>query len=325
MDPRANPTYTANGPILDKIQGFGVPMRKRLTNYILHWKMMLFRGQGVVEFSGANYSPDAFNYGSTPPYVDYTDEAIFFAVDPAIVNSFREKFDDFWVDTVNWANYANITGPLTREEPDGTYLIDPQFNFPPEQNYRSRAVSRYNAARVATNGRGVDVIMYRITDRAHSDAMINLQATKHIPVRLITEQAQYRLVDRMWHAWNVDRMYLAGVQIRDRQHAGLNHQKSVIVYDQDAAAGDQTMVIFGSSNWTSPSASGQVEHNMFTTRSDLTAWFIDQFNRKWDNLGSSPETKPFTPLPPDAPKNPLPADAATEIATSSVLSWLGGP
>jgi len=221
-----------------------------------------------------------------PTCSDYTDEAIFFAVDPAIVNSFREKFDDFWVDTVNWANYANITGPLTREEPDGTYLIDPQFNFPPEQNYRSRAVSRYNAARVATNGRGVDVIMYRITDRAHSDAMINLQATKHIPVRLITEQAQYRLVDRMWHAWNVDRMYLAGVQIRDRQHAGLNHQKSVIVYDQDAAAGDQTMVIFGSSNWTSPSASGQVEHNMFTTRSDLTAWFIDQFNRKWDNLGS---------------------------------------
>ena len=61
------------------------------------------------------------------------------------------------------------------------------------------------------------------------------------------------------------------------------------------------MAIFGSSNWTSPSANGQVEHNMFTTRSDLTAWFIDQFTRKWDNLASSPETKPFTPLPPDAP------------------------
>ncbi len=142
---------------------------------------------------------------------------------------------------------------------------------------------------------------------------------------MITEQAQYRLVDRMWHSWNVDRMYMAGVQIRDRQHAGLNHQKSVIIYDQDAAAGDQTMVIFGSSNWTSPSASGQVEHNMFTTRSDLTTWFIDQFNRKWDNLASSPETKAFTPLPPDAPKNPLPADGAAEISTAAVLGWLGGP
>ena len=103
-------------------------------------------------------------------------------------------------------------------------------------------------------------------------------------MRLITEQAQYRLVDRMWHSWNVDRLYVAGVQIRDRQHAGLNHQKSVIIYDQDTAPGDQTLAIFGSSNWTSPSASGQVEHNMFTTRSDLITWFIDQFNRKWNNL-----------------------------------------
>ena len=34
-------------------------MRRRLTNYILHWKMMLFRSQGVVEFSGANYSANA--------------------------------------------------------------------------------------------------------------------------------------------------------------------------------------------------------------------------------------------------------------------------
>ena len=59
---------------------------------------------------------------------------------------------------------------------------------------------------------------------------------------------------------------MAGIQIRDRAHAGLNHQKSVIIYDQDAAAGNQPLVIFSSSNWTSPSASGQVEHNMFTAK-----------------------------------------------------------
>src|SRR5688572_18331242 len=325
MDPRANSTYDLNDDRLAELQTAGIPMRKRLTNYILHWKMMLFRSQGVVEFSGANYSANALVYDMTDgPYVNYIDEAIFFARDPAIVNSFREKFDDFWTDTTNWANYANVTGALTRYAPDGTYAQDSQLNFPPDQNYRSRSVSRYNAARTATNGRGIDVIMYRITDRAHSDAMINLEA-RGVPVRLITEQAQYRLVDRMWHAWNVDRMYMAGVQIRDRQHAGLNHQKSVVIYDQDAAAGDQTMVVFGSSNWTSPSASGQVEHNMFTTRSDLTTWFIDQFNRKWDNLASSPETKAFTPLPPDAPINPLPANGATGIATAATLGWLGGP
>jgi hypothetical protein len=325
MDPRANSTYDLNDDRLAELQSAGIPMRKRLTSYILHWKMMLFRSQGVVEFSGANYSADALVYDTSQgPYVNYVDEAIFFARDPGIVNSFREKFDDFWTDTTNWANYANISGALTRYAPDGTFVQDSQMNFPPDQNYRSRSVSRYSAARTATNGRGVDVIMYRITDRAHSDAMINLEA-RGVPVRLITEQAQYRLVDRMWHAWNVDRMYMAGVQIRDRQHAGLNHQKSVIIYDQDTAAGDQTMAIFGSSNWTSPSASGQVEHNMFTTRSDLTTWFIDQFNRKWDNLASSPETKPFTPLAPDTPKNPLPAHGATGVSTAGVLEWLGGP
>ena len=129
MDPRANSTYTLNAQRLAEIQADGVPMRKRLTNYILHWKMMLFRGLDVVQFSGANYSADALRYDATTgPYVNYVDEAIYFTNDAAIVNSFREKFDDFWVDTVNWANYANITGPLTREEPDGTYVQDPQLN-----------------------------------------------------------------------------------------------------------------------------------------------------------------------------------------------------
>ena len=303
MDPRANSTYTLNAQRLAEIQADGVPMRKRLTNYILHWKMMLFRGLDVVQFSGANYSADALRYDATTgPYVNYVDEAIYFTNDAAIVNSFREKFDDFWVDTVNWANYANITGPLTREEPDGTYVQDPQLNFPPDQNYRTRALSRYSAARLDSLGRG-GRDHARITDARHTDAMIALEQ-RGVPVRLITEQAQYRLVDRMWHSWNVDRLYMAGIQIRDRAHAGLNHQKSVIIYDQDAAAGNQPLVIFGSSNWTSPSASGQVEHNMFTAKPALVSWLIDQFNRKWDNEAPVDETKAFVPLPPDTPKSP---------------------
>src|SRR5215217_1845557 len=113
MDPDANPTYPLNAQRLQELRDAGIPMRQRLTSNILHWKMMLFRSQGVVEFSGANYSANAFEYGSTP-YANYTDEAIFFARDPGIVNSFREKFDDFWVDTTSWADYANIVLPRTR-------------------------------------------------------------------------------------------------------------------------------------------------------------------------------------------------------------------
>ena len=167
--------------------------------------------------------------------------------------------------------------------------------------------------------------MYRITDRAHGDQMIAAGA-RGISVRLITEPAQYRLASRMWHSWNVDRMYMADVQIKHRAHAGLNHQKSVILYDQSGTVpGDQSLVIFGSSNWTSPSAAGQVEHNIFTAKPDIVSWFVNQFERKWNNSGGVIETTGFVPLPPDAPKNPVPAIAAAGVGTTVTLQWFGGP
>ena len=326
MDDRANATYPLNPTRLNEIRttcrttdGKCIPMRRRLTSYILHWKMMLFRGQGTVEFSGANYSADAWRPSpGTPNYSNYTDEAIFFTSDAALFNSFATKFDDHWTNTSEWANYANVTDPLVRVYPVSTK--DPSLNFPPGENYRTRSVSAYNAER-----RAIDVIMYRITDRAHTDAILNAVA-RGIPVRLITEPEQYRDASRMWHAWNVDRLYMGGVQVKVRAHAGLNHQKSVILHDQNGTtAGDQTTVIFGSSNWTSPSANGQVEHNLFTQKQDIVQWFNDQFERKWNNTGGVIENADFVPLAPDAPTTPTPANGATGLATSVVLKWFGGP
>jgi len=137
-------------------------------------------------------------------------------------------------------------------------------------------VARYNA-----EARGIDVIMYRITDRAHADAMI-AAVKRGVPVRLITEPETYRDKQHLWHAWNVDRMHSNGVQIKQRAHAGLNHQKSVLLQGQRTA-------IFGSSNWTTASDTGQYEHNMFTTQADLYAWFVDQLERKWFNTGGTLE------------------------------------
>ena len=48
-------------------------------------------------------------------------------------------------------------------------------------------------------------------------------------------------------ASNVDRIFMAGVQVSMRKHLGLNHQKSVLLYGR-------ALTIFGSSNWTIPSA-----------------------------------------------------------------------
>ncbi len=317
IDPRANASYPLNADRLQELQAAGIPMRKRLTSYILHWKMMLFHGQNAVEFSGANFSANAWRPNATPNYSDYVDEAIYFTSDGAIVNSFRTEFDDQWVDDRDWANYANISAPLTRRY--DIYPKDPSLNFPPAENFRTRSVTHYRR-----ETRQIDVIMYRITDRAHADNILPAVA-RGITVRLITEPAQYRLGSRMWHAWNVDRLYMGGVRIKHRQHLGLNHQKSVILYDQSSAAGDQSMAILGSSNWTSPSASGQLEHNLFTTKPYVTTWLIDQFERKWNNTTGVIETVDFVPLPPDAPKSPSPATGATGVDTAATLRWIGGP
>src|SRR6185503_9676372 len=112
-------------------------MRKRTASGILHWKMMLFAGQNIVEFGSSNYAPTEFV--PTTPYRDYDDESVYITDDPSIVDSFKTKFDDSWTDTSSFATYANITNPLTRVYP--TYAIDPDLNFPPAQDFGKRNVS----------------------------------------------------------------------------------------------------------------------------------------------------------------------------------------
>jgi phosphatidylserine/phosphatidylglycerophosphate/cardiolipin synthase-like enzyme len=316
VDPRANATNPFNADRLNELQTAGIPMRKRIASGILHYKMMLFAGQNVVEFSGANYSADAWRPADlSQPYVNYTDESIYFTDDLSIVHSFMGKYDDLWTDTTSYANYANVPETLVREYgPPGTYTKDPTLNFPPAESYASRAVSAYNKETSK-----IDVIMYRITDRRHTDAMIAAHG-RGIPIRLISEPEQYRDVTRLWDSWNIDRMYAAGIPIKMRAHQGLNHQKLVLLYSQGLA-------IFGSSNWTSASDKSQEEHNCFCNKKpSMFTWFTDQFERKWNNSAGVVENADFVPLPPDKPLNELPANAATSVATSSVtMKWYGGP
>jgi phosphatidylserine/phosphatidylglycerophosphate/cardiolipin synthase-like enzyme len=316
VDPRANDTNRYNATRLAELQAAGIPMRKRTASGILHWKTMIFASQGVVEFSGANYSADAWRPADpNQPFGNYTDESIYFSTTPSIFHSFQSKYDDLWTDTVNYANYANVTPPLTRSwGPPVTK--DPELNFPPGESYASRALARYKAevpTSTPTPG-AIDVIMYRITDARHADAMI-AAVQRGVPVRLITEPEQYRDVTRLWHSYNIDRMYMGGVAIRQRTHAGLNHQKSILLKGQG-------MVIFGSSNWSTASDNSQQEHNYFTTRPELFSWFVNQFERKWNNPA---ENGDFAPLPPDNPVNKAPANGATAQQTSATLQWYGGP
>jgi phosphatidylserine/phosphatidylglycerophosphate/cardiolipin synthase-like enzyme len=307
VDTRANSTYPTNKTALQMLANAGIPMRTKTRSGILHWKMMLFVGQSTVEFSGANYSSEAFKYQSA--YSDYVDEVIAFMDGPSIVDSFKTRYDDAWTDTSLFANYANVSS-LSRHYP--TSPIDPQMNFVPWHSYRSRAVSAYNAEDTS-----IEAIMYRITDRAHTDALINAIG-RGVMVRLITEQTEYRDPNRLWDAWNVDRLYMAGAMIRFRGHAGLNHEKLVVLKGQQAT-------FFGSSNWTSASATSQHEHNIFTSDASIYQWTHDHFVRKWYNQGPSVETQAFTPLPPNTPSLKSPANGATGIGASVTLKWYAGP
>jgi PLD-like domain len=309
VDARANDAHPLNAQILIDLQNAGIPMRQRVASGILHWKMMLFAGQGQMEFSGADYSPYGLVY--VTQYTNFEDEAILFSDELATLHSFMERYDDLWTDTSSYSNYANVSGALHRKYP--SYPIDPQMNFPPSVSYRNRAVAGYNAESTA-----IDVNMFRITDRAHTDAII-AAVQRGVKVRLITEQEEYRNPDRLWDSWNVDRMCAAGVAIRQRGHDGLNHEKVVLLRGQ-------AMTIFGSSNWTSPSDQSQEEHNEFTTKPYFYQWFSDQFARKWNNGGPSPETMPFHPLPPDEPSYSSPASGATKIsATGATIAFAAGP
>lgn len=308
FDATANLSHPVNAQIVEQLRAAGIPLRRRNAPAILHWKAMVFAGQGQVEFSGANYSPDAFV--ATEPYRNYVDEAVFFTGDAAIVQSFMRRFDDLWTDPVSYIDYANIIGPLQRKYP--VYEISPDLNFPPVDSYRRRAVSGYNA-----EASGIDAIMYRITESDHTDALIAAEQ-RGVRVRLITEQAEYRNPARLWAAWNVDRLWMEGVEIRQRAHAGLNHQKSVVMRGRQR-------VIFGSSNWTSPSNQSQEEHNMFTGQPWIVQWFQDQFDRKWNNSGPAAETQRFQPQPPGRPLYSAPANAAVGVPVAPVLGFQAGP
>jgi PLD-like domain/IPT/TIG domain len=308
MDPRAEEGHPTNTQILTQLASAGFPMRNRTADGILHWKMMLFAGQGTVEFSGANFTrSEMVPY---TPYVNYTDEAIYYSDDPSVVNSFKTKYDDWWTDTTDYQDYANINAPLARLYQ--TYPINPELDFlpssAPNMDYGTRTMAAMAAEKVK-----LDIDMFRITNETIANAAIKA-FNRGIPIRMIVDSSEYRNQARPWDSYNVDRMFAAGVPLKITAHLGQNHEKSLILYGQ-------AMSIWGSSNWTWPSFNYQQEHNYFTKKPLFFQWFQNQFARRWD---SHTEYKAFIPMGPGAPKIKSPVTGATGQPTSVTLTWEGG-
>ena len=322
FDTEALPADSSRQFVAAQIADAGIPMREKVDPGINHWKMMIFKHQQTVQFSGANHTDEAFV--PAVPYISYVDEVIYFTGRTSIVKSFMRKFDDVWTSTTGMmANYANV-GALVRRYPElADYPIDPELNFPPFDSFRDRSMRAYRDERTR-----VDAIIYRITDQHHTNTLIENLEERGVPTRLITEPFQYRDESRLWHAWNVDRLYKAGqqrwiggrpgIEVRHRYHDGLLHEKLSIMVGQG-------MSVIGSSNWTSPSSDYQLEHNLFTTDPATYAWSRAHFDRKWNNTGPAPETQEFVPLPPDRPSLRAPEHNATAQPLTVTLEWYAGP
>jgi phosphatidylserine/phosphatidylglycerophosphate/cardiolipin synthase-like enzyme len=311
MDPRANTSKPVNATVLAQLKDAGIPMLNKPFGDIAHWKGMIFAAQNVVEFSGANYSP--YEYVYEIPYVQYQDESIYFSTEPDVVQSLMRRFDDVWINPV-YTFYANPIDPRVRSYPP--YAIAPEFNFPPDDSYTNRLLDVLNR-----ESQAIDVVMFRITDPRPADALIRAVA-RGVAVRLYAEPLEYRNVVRQDDSYNIDRMYVAGVKIRMRSHAGQNHQKTV-------RAVGQRVTIFGTSNWSTASDDNQLEVNYFTDKDWFYDWFARQFEWKWTNTlpdgTPSNQTVDFMPLPPDRPKYSAPADLAADVGPSSVtLTWYAG-
>ena len=141
-----------------------------------------------------------------------------------------------------------------------------------------------------------------------------------MPVRLITDETEYRNPDRLWDAYNVDKMYHAGVQVRFDAHQGINHEKA-----RDALRAPACRSSARRTGRRRPTDS-QREHNYFTTKPWMFNWLTDQFERKWNNATGHAETKAFVPLPPGrAGLHRCRRTAPPASPTSGVaLTWYGG-
>ena len=296
----------------------GVPIRLRYHPTwfpeLMHWKAGIFVGQNTVEFGSANWTGfELAPWSST----DFKDETVMFTNDPAIVNAFLTKFDQMWVNTsefLDWPEvYRNVTGnnwptPMTisRARLEGDHPSPPGMIWSqgPELNNAM-------AAEIDRETAGVDMVIYRLSDPVITDALVRrLQAG--VPVRIFVEPNEYR--QRSWPEYwltgaSLDRLWVAGAQIKIRTHQGLTHMKTLIT---------SRVALNGSANFT---RNWQRDHNYFISAQSKPALYgamKDRFNLMWRdtvNYGS------FYPRLPDAPLLLGPAQGASSVSTSPTLEW----
>ena len=320
----------------------GIPIRLRFNpTYfpeIDHWKAAIFVGQNIVEFGSGNFAPTELAPVSS---TNYDDESELFSDDPQIVNAFKTKFDQIWNDTTveprsiisgppylkdwydacakeptgNCRDFASLyptPAPMvintSRLEPDNPTPPDLYWGQGPDFNNRLlQEINRENSK--------IDIVVYRLEVASLADALLQ-KFRAGVPVRIMIDPAQY--TDNDWpqywltHA-NIDKLYAAGVPIRQRTHAGVTHMKTLITSSYATNA---------SSNF---SANWQRDHDYFVsaaTKPAIYQAFVSEFQRIW---ADTTNYGPMVPTPPRAPTLVTPASGAAGVAVNGKFVWNTAP
>ena len=257
------------------------------------------------------------NWSGLSPTI-FKDETALFSSDVTLVNAFLTKFDQYWADTTDFLDWKDAylaetgqqwTAPYpainrTRREPDGRDA--PGMVWSQGDELTNAMLSEINRETQA-----IDFVIYRLTIPSITDALI----AKHragVTVRVIIEPTQYR--NRLYPEYemtgaNIDRLWAAGIPIRQRQHEGLTHMKTLIT---------SNIALNASSNFTE---NWERDHNYFIpaqTKPALHAAFKNRFNAMWNDGVNYVQFQPQNPAP-----APLltPAISASNVPTTTRLEW----
>jgi phosphatidylserine/phosphatidylglycerophosphate/cardiolipin synthase-like enzyme len=281
---------------------------------IVHWKAGIFAGQNTVEFGSANWT----GFGLAPwSSTDFSDETVMFTNDSAIVRAFMTKFDQFWADTTNFRDWPAAYKLETGRDWTGSMNIP----RPPPENYETNIPGmvwsqgpELNNAMIAEMNRetqSIDMVSYRLTAPDVTDALIR-RHNAGVNVRVIIEPSQYRnssfpeywLVGAM-----VDRLWAAGIPVKQRLHQGITHMKTLIT---------SHVALNASSNF---SRFWQRDHNYFIPAQGKPSLYFamkDRFNAMWND---STNFTVFQPLRPNAVALVSPSTGSNNVPTTTKLEW----
>jgi len=319
----------------------GVPIRLRFNPTwfpeINHWKAAIFVGQNLVEFGSGNFAPTELAPVSS---TNYDDETAVLTNDPEIVKAFRTKFDVMWNDTtvepesiVGGPPYLKDWDDACAHEPTGncsdyrtqyptrapmhidTARLEPDHPSPPDLIWgQGRAFNDRLTQEILKESRRIDIVVYRLEVDNITEAIL----AKHrqgVPIRIIVDRAQYTKTTypEYWltHA-NIERLWVAGVPIRQGNHDGVTHMKTLITSSVATNASSN----FGP-NW-------QRDHNYFISASAKPAIY-NAIRSRFEGMWNGWDFGPLQVTPPAPADLMAPASDAPNVAAVPTLTWSTAP